>query len=94
VTGAARAWVCVWVDPSAETVRMHSQALHQGHLCGLSRCILVSSCQLVFGSAANPADACCSLQVLCDTCGTQDDDGERMIACDVCGIWMHTRCSG
>jgi len=27
-------------------------------------------------------------------CGTRDDDGERMIACDRCGIWMHTRCVG
>ena len=27
-------------------------------------------------------------------CGTGDDDGERMIACDECGIWMHTRCVG
>ena len=27
-------------------------------------------------------------------CGTLDDDGERMAACDVCGVWMHTRCQG
>lgn len=27
-------------------------------------------------------------------CGTCDDDGERMIACDACGVWMHTRCVG
>ena len=27
-------------------------------------------------------------------CGTNDDDGERMIACDRCEIWMHTRCVG
>ena len=27
-------------------------------------------------------------------CGTCDDDGERMIACDVCEVWMHTRCVG
>ena len=26
------------------------------------------------------------------SCGTKDDDGERMIACDVCQTWMHTRC--
>ncbi|KAI5081126.1 hypothetical protein GOP47_0004309 [Adiantum capillus-veneris] len=25
-------------------------------------------------------------------CGTKDDDGERMIACDVCEVWQHTRC--
>ncbi|XP_047312803.1 PHD finger protein MALE MEIOCYTE DEATH 1 [Impatiens glandulifera] len=27
-------------------------------------------------------------------CGTRDDDGERMVACDVCEVWQHTRCSG
>eukprot|EP00879_Flechtneria_rotunda_P004107 GHRR01004352.1.p1 GENE.GHRR01004352.1~~GHRR01004352.1.p1 ORF type:complete len:630 (+),score=360.21 GHRR01004352.1:155-1891(+) len=27
-------------------------------------------------------------------CGTLDDDGERMIVCDGCGYWMHTRCNG
>ncbi|KAA8544539.1 hypothetical protein F0562_022551 [Nyssa sinensis] len=27
-------------------------------------------------------------------CGAKDDDGERMLACDTCGIWMHTRCAG
>ncbi|KAG6394599.1 hypothetical protein SASPL_145188 [Salvia splendens] len=27
-------------------------------------------------------------------CGAKDDDGERMLACDVCGIWQHTRCCG
>jgi hypothetical protein len=26
-------------------------------------------------------------------CGTRDDDGERMIVCDGCGYWMHTRCN-
>jgi len=25
-------------------------------------------------------------------CGTRDDDGEAMVACDVCEVWMHTRC--
>ncbi|XP_058227610.1 PHD finger protein At1g33420 [Rhododendron vialii] len=28
------------------------------------------------------------------SCGAKDDDGERMLACDVCGIWQHTRCAG
>lgn len=28
------------------------------------------------------------------SCGTKDDDGERMMACDVCGVWQHTRCAG
>ena len=26
-------------------------------------------------------------------CGARDDDGERMIACDVCEVWQHTRCA-
>ncbi|KAK3162632.1 hypothetical protein QOZ80_1BG0091780 [Eleusine coracana subsp. coracana] len=28
------------------------------------------------------------------SCGAKDDDGERMLACDMCGVWQHTRCSG
>lgn len=28
------------------------------------------------------------------SCGAKDDDGERMMACDTCGVWRHTRCSG
>ncbi|KAJ1417001.1 Zinc finger, PHD-type [Sesbania bispinosa] len=27
-------------------------------------------------------------------CGAKDDDGERMLACDTCGVWLHTRCAG
>ena len=27
-------------------------------------------------------------------CGVRDDDGERMVACDACGLWGHTRCGG
>lgn len=30
----------------------------------------------------------------CTTCGAKDDDGERMICCDICEIWQHTRCVG
>lgn len=26
-------------------------------------------------------------------CGTKDDDGERMLACDSCSMWQHTRCN-
>lgn len=26
------------------------------------------------------------------SCGTRDDDGEAMVACDTCGVWYHTRC--
>ncbi|KAL4201752.1 hypothetical protein AMTRI_Chr02g260200 [Amborella trichopoda] len=25
-------------------------------------------------------------------CGARDDDGERMVACDLCEVWQHTRC--
>ncbi|XP_050234524.1 PHD finger protein At1g33420-like [Mercurialis annua] len=28
------------------------------------------------------------------TCGAKDDDGEKMLCCDSCGIWQHTRCAG
>ncbi|KAJ9554118.1 LOW QUALITY PROTEIN: hypothetical protein OSB04_018163 [Centaurea solstitialis] len=27
-------------------------------------------------------------------CGARDDDGERMVACDECHVWKHTRCCG
>ncbi|XP_047085821.1 PHD finger protein MALE MEIOCYTE DEATH 1-like [Lolium rigidum] len=27
-------------------------------------------------------------------CGAQDYDGERMVVCDMCGVWHHTRCVG
>ncbi|KAK1277272.1 PHD finger protein MALE MEIOCYTE DEATH 1 [Acorus gramineus] len=27
-------------------------------------------------------------------CGAKDDDGERMAACDLCGVWQHTCCAG
>jgi hypothetical protein len=27
-------------------------------------------------------------------CGTEDDDGERMVACDICDVWQHTHCLG
>lgn len=40
-----------------------------------------------------PAGGIEDWQVHC-TCGTRDDDGERMIACDACQTWMHTRCQG
>ncbi|KAF9587023.1 hypothetical protein IFM89_039709 [Coptis chinensis] len=28
------------------------------------------------------------------SCGAKDDDGERMVACDICEVWQHTRCIG
>lgn len=27
-------------------------------------------------------------------CGAKDDDGERMVSCDICEVWQHTRCVG
>ncbi|TVU25939.1 hypothetical protein EJB05_28460, partial [Eragrostis curvula] len=27
-------------------------------------------------------------------CGAKDDDGERMLSCDSCHVWQHTRCAG
>lgn len=27
------------------------------------------------------------------TCGVNFDDGEEMVDCDECGVWVHTRCS-
>ncbi|PKI71253.1 hypothetical protein CRG98_008353 [Punica granatum] len=27
-------------------------------------------------------------------CGARDDDGEKMVACDVCQVWQHTLCNG
>ncbi|CAN4086371.1 unnamed protein product [Withania somnifera] len=27
-------------------------------------------------------------------CGARDDDGERMVNCDVCQVWFHTMCTG
>ncbi|ESQ33136.1 hypothetical protein EUTSA_v10003728mg [Eutrema salsugineum] len=26
-------------------------------------------------------------------CGARDDDGERMVACDACKVWHHTKCN-
>ena len=26
------------------------------------------------------------------SCGAKDDDGERMVSCDICEVWQHTRC--
>ncbi|KAL6505900.1 hypothetical protein OROHE_023279 [Orobanche hederae] len=25
-------------------------------------------------------------------CGAKDDDGERLVSCDICQVWQHTRC--
>ncbi|XP_052205233.1 PHD finger protein MALE STERILITY 1 [Diospyros lotus] len=26
------------------------------------------------------------------SCGAKEDDGERMVCCDICEVWQHTRC--
>ncbi|EFH50106.1 hypothetical protein ARALYDRAFT_909771 [Arabidopsis lyrata subsp. lyrata] len=36
----------------------------------------------------------CDIWMVRCVCSARDDDGERMIACDVCEIWQHTRCCG
>ncbi|XP_061352574.1 PHD finger protein MALE MEIOCYTE DEATH 1-like [Gastrolobium bilobum] len=36
---------------------------------------------------------CDNSKVRCE-CGARDDDGERMVACDICEVWKHTRCCG
>lgn len=32
--------------------------------------------------------------VVACSCGTRDDDGERMLSCDACARWHHWRCAG
>lgn len=27
-------------------------------------------------------------------CGAKEEDGERMVCCDICEVWQHTRCVG
>ncbi|CAI0459282.1 unnamed protein product [Linum tenue] len=27
-------------------------------------------------------------------CGAREDDGERMVSCDICEVWQHTKCVG
>ncbi|CAI0400358.1 unnamed protein product [Linum tenue] len=52
----------------------------------MSRCGSGSDEQYEGGGADN-------WRVKCE-CGARDDDGERMVACDVCEVWHHTRCVG
>ncbi|XP_008777846.2 PHD finger protein MALE MEIOCYTE DEATH 1-like [Phoenix dactylifera] len=44
-------------------------------------------CKLRYEGGADTWSVGCS-------CGARDDDGERMVACDVCDVWHHTRCIG
>nr|GLL18976.1 PHD finger protein MALE MEIOCYTE DEATH 1 [Ipomoea trifida] len=48
---------------------------------------------LAFGGDLKFEDRAHNWTVKCK-CGARDDDGERMISCDVCEIWQHTRCVG
>ncbi|XP_010536249.1 PREDICTED: PHD finger protein MALE STERILITY 1, partial [Tarenaya hassleriana] len=32
--------------------------------------------------------------VECGGCGANEEDGERMVSCDICEVWQHTRCVG
>ncbi|KAM6546181.1 hypothetical protein CsatB_026917 [Cannabis sativa] len=36
----------------------------------------------------------CDMWMVKCECGARDDDGERMVACDICEVWQHTRCIG
>ncbi|CAN1351656.1 PHD finger protein MALE MEIOCYTE DEATH 1 [Linum perenne] len=45
------------------------------------------------GGTSSGFETATSWRVKCE-CGAQDDDGERMVACDVCEVWQHTRCVG
>ncbi|XP_020582848.1 PHD finger protein MALE MEIOCYTE DEATH 1-like [Phalaenopsis equestris] len=44
-------------------------------------------CELRYEGGADSWAVGCS-------CGARDDDGERMVACDSCDVWHHTRCIG
>ncbi|WOL02599.1 hypothetical protein Cni_G11318 [Canna indica] len=45
------------------------------------------SCPLRYEGGADTWSVRCA-------CGARDDDGERMVACDACDVWHHTRCAG
>ncbi|CAA6664276.1 unnamed protein product [Spirodela intermedia] len=47
----------------------------------------------LFGCGAESGARVWSWKVRC-VCGARDDDGERMVACDICEVWQHTRCAG
>lgn len=68
---------------STETVRMRGRCLGKNGL------LLLSSSRRKFRMERGVE----RWTVDC-SCGAKDDDGERMLACDVCGIWQHTRCAG
>ncbi|KAM7270556.1 hypothetical protein ACFE04_029770 [Oxalis oulophora] len=57
-------------------------------------------CKIVFQESANSnnldkliyENGDISHQVVDCPCGATEDDGERMICCDICEVWQHTRC--
>lgn len=59
--------------------------------CSSSRSLGVNS--KGFEEQLRRQGGCDMWQVRCE-CGAQDDDGERMVACDICEVWQHTRCCG
>ncbi|KAL0372797.1 UNVERIFIED_CONTAM: PHD finger protein MALE STERILITY 1 [Sesamum calycinum] len=50
--------------------------------------------KIVFeGKQEGPYGVICEGLMAVDcVCGAKDDDGERMVSCDVCQVWQHTRC--
>lgn len=48
----------------------------------------LDTCELMYEGGSD-----CTWRVDC-SCGARDDDGERMVACDMCEVWQHTICEG
>ena len=53
----------------------------------------VANVLAAYVTARAPAGGMEDWVVACE-CGTRDDDGQRMIACDACARWSHSRCGG
>jgi len=71
------------------SVAITFMSLHDYHAKHKDACLSWWSCSVMFWTAGGYEDWVVSCR-----CGTHVDDGERMVACDVCGVWMHTRCQG
>lgn len=55
--------------------------------------ILVRGCGIDWEDQLRREGGLNNWTVRCE-CGVRDDDGERMVACDICEVWQHTRCCG
>nr|GLL32329.1 PHD finger protein MALE MEIOCYTE DEATH 1-like [Ipomoea trifida] len=55
--------------------------------------VWVRGCGLDLGTEMRYQDGSQNSKVKC-VCGTKEDDGERMVECDACQAWQHTRCCG